>query len=285
MEHAELPLRAVLGRRLARVFAELHLEHGVDLRCGVRRHAEFSADGGRRRGDPRGRHTVGPRDVVGVGAAPNVRPCAVVRAAGRQRRSWTMSPAHVEHPDIYAAGDVANAYHPLLARASERRALGRTHCTAARSPPGPCSANTSSTTGCRTSTPTSTTSAWSTPATSIPTTTTRSWSAATGPGRKFIAFWLSDGRVLAGMNVNVWDVDRRHPTADPHPNATQPRPTSRPRHPTRRPRRPESCTSIAGVPTRRIPAAVKIPRRCRPSATTRCSRSAGKRCGLGSGAR
>ena len=24
--------------------------------------------------------------------------------------------------------------------------------------------------------------------------------------REFIAFWLTDGRVLAGMNVNVWDV-------------------------------------------------------------------------------
>jgi 3-phenylpropionate/trans-cinnamate dioxygenase ferredoxin reductase subunit len=27
------------------------------------------------------------------------------------------------------------------------------------------------------------------------------------PGtRQFIAFWLSDGRVVAGMNANVWDV-------------------------------------------------------------------------------
>lgn len=24
--------------------------------------------------------------------------------------------------------------------------------------------------------------------------------------REFLAFWLSDGRVLAGMNVNIWDV-------------------------------------------------------------------------------
>ena len=24
--------------------------------------------------------------------------------------------------------------------------------------------------------------------------------------REFIAFWLGQGRVLAGMNVNVWDV-------------------------------------------------------------------------------
>ncbi|MGO4418744.1 oxidoreductase C-terminal domain-containing protein, partial [Streptomyces sp. MCAF7] len=26
-------------------------------------------------------------------------------------------------------------------------------------------------------------------------------------GREFIAFWLADGRVLAGMNVNIWDVN------------------------------------------------------------------------------
>ncbi|BAJ27661.1 hypothetical protein KSE_18360 [Kitasatospora setae KM-6054] len=25
-------------------------------------------------------------------------------------------------------------------------------------------------------------------------------------GREFIAFWLAGGKVLAGMNVNVWDV-------------------------------------------------------------------------------
>jgi 3-phenylpropionate/trans-cinnamate dioxygenase ferredoxin reductase component len=26
-------------------------------------------------------------------------------------------------------------------------------------------------------------------------------------GGKFIAFWLREGRVVAGMNVNVWDVN------------------------------------------------------------------------------
>jgi 3-phenylpropionate/trans-cinnamate dioxygenase ferredoxin reductase subunit len=25
--------------------------------------------------------------------------------------------------------------------------------------------------------------------------------------REFVAFWVADGRVLAGMNVNVWDVN------------------------------------------------------------------------------
>ncbi len=25
--------------------------------------------------------------------------------------------------------------------------------------------------------------------------------------REFVAFWLHDGRVLPGMNVNIWDVN------------------------------------------------------------------------------
>ena len=61
-------------------------------------------------------------------------------------------------------------------------------------------------TGCRTSSPTSTTWAWNTPATPNPAATTRSSSAATSHGGKFIAFWLPHGRLLAGMNVNIWDV-------------------------------------------------------------------------------
>ena len=64
------------------------------------------------------------------------------------------------------------------------------------------------TTGCRTSSPTSTTSAWSTPATS--TTRASGYDQVVFRGdpaaREFIVFWLRDGRVLAGMNVNVWDV-------------------------------------------------------------------------------
>ena len=59
-------------------------------------------------------------------------------------------------------------------------------------------------TACRTSSPTSTTSAWSTPAT--PAAGTASCSAATPRAREFIAFWLRDDRVIAGMNVSVWDV-------------------------------------------------------------------------------
>ena len=56
--------------------------------------------------------------------------------------------------------------------------------------------------------------------------------------REFIAFWLADDRVVAGMNVNVWDVT--DPIQRAHPRARRRRrPTPRrPRRPARRARRP-----------------------------------------------
>ena len=63
---------------------------------------------------------------------------------------------------------------------------------------------TSSTTRSPTSSPTSTTPGWSTAA------TPPSWDEVVFRGdvaaREFIAFWLKDDRVVAGMNMNVWDV-------------------------------------------------------------------------------
>ena len=106
-------------------------------------------------------------------------------------------------PDIYAAGDVANAFHPLLGRhirvehwanalnqpqAAAKSMLGRTWPT----------------TGCRTSTPTSTTWGWSTSGTSSP-----RLRPGRVPRRRRGASSSRSGwprRVLAGMNVNVWDV-------------------------------------------------------------------------------
>ena len=58
-------------------------------------------------------------------------------------------------------------------------------------------------------------------------------SAATSPRREFIAFWLDDGRVLAGMNVNVWDV-----TDDVQALIRAGAPVDRASSPTRRPAGP-----------------------------------------------
>jgi 3-phenylpropionate/trans-cinnamate dioxygenase ferredoxin reductase subunit len=108
------PLASVLGPRIGEVFARLHAERGVMLRTGVRVVAlcgrgavdavELS-DG-----------TVEPADlvVVAVGAVANVE---LVQRAGIAVRDGVLVDEHLESsaPGVFAAGDVASAYHPWYA--------------------------------------------------------------------------------------------------------------------------------------------------------------------------
>ena len=199
-----VPLRAALGDELGQVFAELHREHGVKLRLGTGV-GEFTRRGGRVTGLITDAGDTVPADVVvvGVGAQPNVQLAAGSGLAIDNGITVNES-LLTSHPDIYAAGDVANAYHPLLERhlrvehwanalhggpAAARSMLGQ-HVVYDRVPyfytdqydlgmeysghvePGGYD---------------------------------QLVYRGDRPGRKFIAFWLSAGRVLAGMNVNVWD--------------------------------------------------------------------------------
>ena len=116
LEAAELPLLRVLGREAAQVFADLHRGHGVDLRFGVQV-AQITARGGRAGGVRLADDTFISADAViaGIGITPNVR---LAETAGLQVGDGIMTDARLRtfDPDIYAAGDVANAYHPLLGR-------------------------------------------------------------------------------------------------------------------------------------------------------------------------
>ncbi len=143
--------------------------------------------------------------VVGIGAAPDT---ALAEASGLEIDNGIVTDASLRTSaaDVYAAGDVANAFHPVLGhhlrnehwanalnagRVAGRVLAGRRRCS----------------TTSRTSTPTSTTSAWSMPATRRSPPMRSSSCGATCTSREFIAFWQADdGRVVAGMNVNVWDV-------------------------------------------------------------------------------
>ena len=129
------------------------------------------------------------------------------RRGGRPGRSttgsWSTRTCGRACPAIHAAGDVANALHPLY---GER--IRVEHWANALSQ-GPAAARNmlgkdGPTTTSPTSSPTSTTSAWSTPATRP--SGTRSSSAATS--RRGVRRLLGRRRPgLAGMNVNVWDVN------------------------------------------------------------------------------
>jgi 3-phenylpropionate/trans-cinnamate dioxygenase ferredoxin reductase subunit len=206
LEMAELPLLRVLGREVAQVFADLHRDHGVDLRFGVRV-AEITGGGaadGVRLSD--GTRIDADVVIVGVGVAPNT---GLAREAGLEVDDGIRVDERLRtsYPDIYAAGDVANAFHPLLGKhirvehwanalhqpqTAAKAMLGRPDAVYDRVPyfftdqydlgmeyagyvePG-----------------------------GYDQVVFRGDVA----GREFLAFWLAGNRVLAAMNVNTWDVN------------------------------------------------------------------------------
>jgi 3-phenylpropionate/trans-cinnamate dioxygenase ferredoxin reductase component len=206
LEAAELPLLRVLGREAAQVFAGLHREQGVDLRFGVQV-AEITAAGGLADGVrlADGSHVRADAVVVGVGIAPRAE---LASDAGLETGNGIVADAQLRSSDadIYAAGDVANAYHPGLGRHIRvehwANALHQPQ-VAARAMLGQDAVYDN-----------------------VPYFYTDQYDLGMEyaghvepggydqvvfrgnvPGREFIAFWLRGGRVLAGMNVNVWDVN------------------------------------------------------------------------------
>jgi 3-phenylpropionate/trans-cinnamate dioxygenase ferredoxin reductase subunit len=116
LEGAALPLLRVLGPEVATVFADLHRAHGVDLRCEISVTGIETADDGAavvRLGNGAG--IAADLVVVGVGIAPNT---GLAEEAALKVDNGVLVDEHLRSsdPDIFAAGDVANAYHPVLRR-------------------------------------------------------------------------------------------------------------------------------------------------------------------------
>jgi len=204
IEVAPLPLQRVLGDEVATIFADLHRQHGVDLRFGTgvqeilgegQVSSVLLSDG-----------TEVPADavIIGIGVAPAVE---LAEAAGIKLENGIVTDEHLRTsaPDVYAAGDVANFYHPLLGRRI------RVEHWANALNGGPAAARSML--------------GQDVVYDRLPYFYTdqydlgMEYSGYTEPGgydqvvfrgdvakREFIAFWLSGGKVLAGMNVNVWDV-------------------------------------------------------------------------------
>jgi NADPH-dependent 2,4-dienoyl-CoA reductase/sulfur reductase-like enzyme len=115
LESLDLPLLRVLGPEVAQVFADLHTEHGVDLRLGVQVSAIEKADGRAVVHLADGSSVTADLVVVGIGVTPNVE---LAEAAGLETDNGILVDEHLgaSRPDVYAAGDVANALHPVLGR-------------------------------------------------------------------------------------------------------------------------------------------------------------------------
>jgi NADPH-dependent 2,4-dienoyl-CoA reductase/sulfur reductase-like enzyme len=199
-------LYGALGPELGRAFEELHRSHGVEFRFGETA-AEFHGDAAGRVGSVlTSAGTVLPADavVVGIGAVPND---GLASSAGLEVSNGVVTDAalRTSDPDIFAAGDVANAFLPLLGRHVRvehwSNALN-SGPAAARSMLGqeveynrvPYFYSDQYDLGMECA--------------GLPTPGTYDEVVYRGdrPGLEFIAFWLSGGTLVAGMNVNVWDV-------------------------------------------------------------------------------
>jgi 3-phenylpropionate/trans-cinnamate dioxygenase ferredoxin reductase subunit len=108
-------LERVLGPEVGRYYEDLHRSHGVDLRFGVgvegfdgqdRVERVLFADG-----------TTADVDVVitGVGVRPNIE-LAVVAGLDTGQGVLVDERLATSHPDLFAAGDIAEALHPILGR-------------------------------------------------------------------------------------------------------------------------------------------------------------------------
>jgi 3-phenylpropionate/trans-cinnamate dioxygenase ferredoxin reductase subunit len=204
LEQAEAPLARILGSRMSSVFSGLHRDNGVDLRCGVGI-SELTGTSGHVTGVRLSDGTLVEADLVlvGVGISPET---GLAETAGLEVGNGITVDEHLRtsDPAVFAAGDVADAYHPLLGhrlRVEHWANARRQGAVAARSMLGQDAAYARlpyffsdqfdlgmEYTG------------YVDPS-SVEDVVVRG----DLPGRRFVAFWLVDGQVRAGMSVNVWD--------------------------------------------------------------------------------
>ena len=202
IEMASLPLEGVLGPDLGRIYLGLHRDHGVEFlpETTVER---FEGTGSVERVLTRDGAVLDTEFVVvGIGIAPRT---GLAETAGLRIDNGVIVDEALESslPGVFAAGDVANAWHRFYGRRLRvehwANALNQGPA-AARSMLGqdvsydeiPYFFSDQYDAGIE----------YSGHATEWDEVVFRGDVAA----REFIAFWLRDERLLAGLNMNVWDV-------------------------------------------------------------------------------
>jgi len=197
-----VPLERVLGAEVGAVYRDIHADHGTRLLMGTGVEAFEGDTAVERVRTSDGRELDCEFVVVGVGVEPRT---ALAEAAGLTLDNGIAVDERLRTsvPGVFAAGDVANAHHPFYGERIRvehwANALNQGPA-AARSMLGaddgyerlPYFFSDQYDVGMEYSG------------------FARSWDRVVlrgDPGsREFIAFWLVGDRVVAGMNVNVWDV-------------------------------------------------------------------------------
>lgn len=203
-----VPLSSAVGAELGRVFERLHTDNGVSFRHATSVVAIDGADDGPREVVTGAGERI-PADlvVVGVGAAPNT---AIAERSGLSLDNGVPvdQGMRTAAEDVYAAGDLANTFLPAIGRhlrnehwanaiaggmVAAHSILGETasyddipyfysdqyDLGMEYSGYGPLAAD------------------------------ARVVYRGDVEQREFVAFWLRNDRVVAGMNVNVWDVNEQ----------------------------------------------------------------------------
>jgi 3-phenylpropionate/trans-cinnamate dioxygenase ferredoxin reductase subunit len=197
----DVPLQRVLGTEVGTIYRDLHRDHGVRLRLGVGVEAFEGSNRVERVRTADGEAIECDAVVVGVGVVPRV---DLAERAGIAVKNGVLVDGRLETsvPGVFAAGDVANHRHPRFGALrvehwsnalNQGLAAGRAMLGSPE------------------------------PYDRVPYFFSDQYDVGMEysgyasaddevvfrgdpQGREFVAFWLRDDRVAAGMNVNVWDV-------------------------------------------------------------------------------
>ena len=202
LDPLSVPLERVLGTEVGAVYRDLHTDHGARMLMGTGVEAFEGGEQVERVRTTDGRKLDCDFVVVGVGVEPRTR---LASKAGLELDNGIVVDELLQTsaPGVFAAGDVANARHPLYGEHLRvehwANALNQGPAAARNMLDGHM------------------------PYERLPyffsdqydvgmeyTGFVRSWDRVVFRGdpesREFLAFWLVEDRVAAGMNVNVWDV-------------------------------------------------------------------------------
>ncbi len=211
IDRASVPLERVLGTEVGAIYRDVHTDHGVEMLLETSVEAFEGADRVECVRTSDGRVIDCDFVVAGIGAIPRTE-LAVNTKIVVYDGLLTNKYLETDVSGIFAAGDVANARHPLFGGLRVEHWSNALHQgpTAARNMLGAADSND--------------------PVLDHPVAYDRipyfysdqydvgmeysghatDWDEVVFrgdvAGREFIVFWLKDERILAGMNVNVWDV-------------------------------------------------------------------------------
>ncbi|MEX3656451.1 FAD-dependent oxidoreductase [Mycolicibacterium fortuitum] len=205
VEAAHLPLQAALGAQVGEVFAQLHREHGVDLRLD-QSVKEITTDNGTATGLrlTDGSTVAADAVLIAVGAAPNIELAEKAGLAIGDGGVLVDASLRSSDPDIYAVGDIAAAQHPFFGVR-----IRTEHWANALKQPAVAVAGMLGNSAEYDELPYFFTDQYDLGMEYVGHAPEYERVVFRGDvaGREFVAFWLdASNRVLAGMNVNVWDV-------------------------------------------------------------------------------